>query len=157
MPLIRPAVAADEVFLLDLTERLADFALPPWRTAKEIADADDQILLAALRAPSPETAIFVAEAPAGSPVGYIFVSTRNDYFTHERHAHVEVLVVDTLAEGRGVGRALLAAAEAWSAARGDRFITLNVWTQNTRARAVYDHLGYEPETVHYRKGVGDRK
>ncbi len=40
MPVIRPAVPADEGFLVGLTSRLADFDLPPWRTSQQIADAD---------------------------------------------------------------------------------------------------------------------
>ena len=57
------------------------------------------------------------------------------------------------AQGAGVGRALMAAAEAWAAARGDTFITLNVFDANRRARAVYHRLGYVPETIHYRKSL----
>ncbi|MCC6988149.1 MAG: GNAT family N-acetyltransferase [Acidobacteria bacterium] len=47
----------------------------------------------------------------------------------------------------------MAAIEAWSAGRGDRFITLNVFATNTRARGVYARLGYLPETLHYRKDL----
>ena len=150
---IRHALPADEPFLLELTTRLADFAVPAWRTPKEIADADHTILLDALHRPQGDTAILVAEAPAGTPAGYVFVSTKVDYFTRVTHAHIEVLAVRPGLERKGIGRALLAAAEEWAAARGDRHITLNVYWQNTRARAVYDMLGWEPETIHYRKEI----
>lgn len=153
MPTIRPAVPADEAFLTGLLWRLADFEVPPWRTAKEIADGDLRILLDALHRPQGDTVILVAEATAGTPAGYAFVSTKIDYFTHVSHAHVEVLAVSPGAEGRGIGGALLDAAERWAASRGHSQITLNVWWQNTRARAVYDHLGYQPETIHLRKAL----
>lgn len=153
VPLIRPALGADQPFLLALTTRLAEFSVPSWRTPREIAEADHRILLDALHHPTDDTVILVAEEPAGMPAGYVFVSTKTDYFTLARHAHVEVLAVDPRAERRGVGRALLDAAEAWAAQRGDAHITLNVFWQNTRARAVYDALGYQPETIHYRKGL----
>jgi len=153
VPIIRPAVRADEAFLFALTGRLADFDVPPWRTPKEIADADHAILRDALHRPSGDTAILVAEEPAGTPAGFVFVSTNVDYFTHARHAHVEVLAVSPGQERRGIGRALLKAAEQWAADRGDGQITLNVWWQNTRARAVYDRLGYQPETIHFRKDL----
>jgi GNAT superfamily N-acetyltransferase len=55
------------------------------------------------------------------------------------------------AERRGVGRALLEAAEDWARGRGHPFISLNVFTQNTRARSVYERLGYGPETLRYVK------
>jgi len=50
-----------------------------------------------------------------------------------------------------VGRALLAAVEAWSVARGHRFVTLNVFADNARARAVYERAGYAPDTLRYLK------
>lgn len=151
---IRPARLTDEAFLFDLTSRLGEFDVPAWRTPAEIARADDEILRAALHEPSEHARILVAE-DGGERVGYVFVSTRVDYFTHERHAHVEVLAVAPGHDRQGIGRELLAAAEAWAAARGDRFITLTVWSQNARARAVYDHLGWAPETIRYRKPLAD--
>jgi GNAT superfamily N-acetyltransferase len=151
MPVIRPAVPADEAFLIALTPRLADFPVPPWRTREEIAVADHAILREALRQPSADACILVAEEPAGTPVGYAFTTTRTDYFTHELHAHVEVLAVSESAAGRGVARALMDATEQWARERGYRRITLNVFERNARARAVYDRLGYAPETLHYIK------
>lgn len=146
---IRPAAPSDEGFILRLTEQLGAFPVPPWRTPAEIAAADHAILLTALHQPAPDTSLLVAEDPPGESVGYVFSSTREDYFTHEPHAHVEVLAVETATRRRGVGQALMAAAEEWARGRGYRRITLNVFARNDRARAFYDRLGYEPETVHY--------
>ena len=152
---IRPATPADHDALIVLTARLADFPRPAWRTAHEIAVADNAILLAAVAAPGADTIVLVSGAP-GEPVdGVVFVATKTDYFTGERHAHVEVLAVAPHAQGRGVARALMAAAESWARARGDAFITLNVFDANARARGTYLRLGYLPETVHYRKALVD--
>jgi len=153
IPATRPATPADEPFLLALTARLAAFPVPSWRTREEIAVADHAILLDALHRPGRETLILVAEWPAGIAAGYVFVSTKRDYFTGRPHAHVEVLAVTEAAEGRGVARALMTAAEDWARSRGDDAITLNVFDRNVAARALYDRLGYQPETVHYRKGL----
>ena len=153
MPRFRPATADDEPFLLGLTGRLAEFPLPEWRTAGEIAQADHRILLDALRHPTPESLILIAEAPEGTPAGYVFARTATDYFTSQRHAHVEVLAVAPHAEGKGVGRALLDQVEDWASRLGYRQVTLNVFARNERARQVYEHLGYLPETVHYRKAL----
>jgi len=153
MPVIRPAIPADEGFLVGLTSRLADFDLPPWRTSQQIADADLGLLREALHRPTAQTAILVAEAPPGTPAGFALISTKTDYFTHQRHAHIEALAVKRGCEGQGLGRALLEAAENWAAERGDTQITLNAYWQNSRARALYDRLEWEPETIHYRKGL----
>ena len=49
-------------------------------------------------------------------------------------------------EGRGIGRALMAAGEEWSRGRGHRLLTLNVFAANSRARSLYERIGYEPDT-----------
>jgi GNAT superfamily N-acetyltransferase len=151
MPLLRDARAEDEAALLELTRRLALFEPPSWRTRQEIIAADHPILVGALRHPSPDTSILVAEEPPGTIAGYVFTTTKQDYFTGRDHAHIEVLTVAESAEGRGIGRALLAGAEAWARSRGYGHITLNVFAVNRRARQVYEKNGYGEETVHYLK------
>jgi GNAT superfamily N-acetyltransferase len=150
-PLLRPAAATDLKFLLDLTARLAAFPVPPWRTAEEIAAADHPIVRTAVEQPSPDTLIMVAEDPPGTPAGYVMVTTGVDYFTRERHAYVEILAVTQAAVGRGLGRVLLESAEEWSRRRGYTQIALNVFDTNRKARGLYEHLGYHPEMVRYRK------
>ena len=149
---IRSARHDDEAFLLSLLPRLADFPLPEWRTADEIGDGDRPLLLEALHGRIEHAAILVAElSPGGERAGYVFATTKHDYFTRAAHAHVEVIAVTREAERRGVARLLMEAIEQWARRRGYRHLTLNVFDRNTRAKALYDSLGYEVETVHYRK------
>jgi ribosomal protein S18 acetylase RimI-like enzyme len=153
MVTIRPAVPSDEAALLALTPRLAAFALPAWRTAGEIAAADHRILLDALHRPEGSTSILVASAGEPGLLGYVFSSSRTDYFTGERHGHVEVLTLAPEAEGRGLARRLMEAAESWALGRGYRRMTLNVFATNTRARGLYDRLGYGEEIMRYVKDL----
>jgi ribosomal protein S18 acetylase RimI-like enzyme len=151
---IRSARHDDEAFLLSLLPRLADFPLPDWRTADEIARGDRPILLEALHGRVEHAAILVAElSPGGERAGYVLATTKHDYFTRAAHAHVEVIAVTPEAERRGVARALMDAIEEWARRRGFRHVTLNVFGRNARAKALYDSLGYEVETVHYRKAL----
>ena len=151
---IRPARHDDEAFLLSLLPRLADFPLPAWRTAEEIARGDLQILLDALHGRIEHASILIAEfSPGGERAGYVFATTRHDYFTRAAHAHVEVIAVTADAERRGVARALMDAIEQWAKRRGYKWATLNVFDRNARARAFYDSLGYQPETIHFRKDL----
>ena len=148
---IRLARSADEPLLRSLTPRLADFPLPPWRTAHEIDVSDHRYLFDALHHPREDALILVAERPAGHGVGMVFVTTQIDYFTHLPHPHVETLAVDVAAQGAGVGRALLDAAEAWAADHGCDYITLTAFEANRRARGLYERRGYLPETISYRR------
>lgn len=151
MASIRAAVRGDEARLIGMLPHLADFPVPEWRTPRQVADADLRILLEALHSPTPETSILVAEEPAGTIAGFIFSTTRQDYFTGKLQAHIEVLTVNEGARGKGVARGLIDAAEGWARGRGYSNVTLNVFAQNARAAAVYDKLGYSAETVHYIK------
>jgi ribosomal protein S18 acetylase RimI-like enzyme len=151
---IRPARHDDEAFLVGLMPRLADFPLPAWRSAEEIAKADRQLLRDALNGVLEHSAILVAElSPGGERAGYVFATTKHDYFTRAAHAHVEILAVESAAQGRGVARALMDAIEQWAERRRYGWVTLNVFDRNARAKALYDRLGYQLETVLYRKAL----
>jgi GNAT superfamily N-acetyltransferase len=64
---------------------------------------------------------------------------------------VGILVVTEEGQGKSVGGELMRAAEAWAREQGYRKLTLTVFEANRAARAVYDHLGYAPETLRYVK------
>lgn len=141
---IRLATLADRPFLNALAARLADFPVPPWRSAEEVAAADRMALNAALDSPAPGTSLFIAETD-GEPAGCLLMWTMEDYFSKRTHAHVSVIAVTRAAEGRGVGRALMAHAEAWARERGHSRLTLSVFEGNRRAQALYARAGYETE------------
>lgn len=147
---VRRATIDDEAAVLALADQLAAFPVPAWRTAREIQRADDPVLRDALRGVTAGTVAFVADGPGGID-GVVCLTTQEDYFTHEAVPHVEVLAVDPGAQGRGIARALMDAAESWARTCGCARISLNVWVQNERARGLYEHLGYRPETMHYLK------
>jgi GNAT superfamily N-acetyltransferase/ketosteroid isomerase-like protein len=94
-----------------------------------------------------DAAVFIAEETDGTPLGFVHVHTARDFFTGEEHGHVSDLVTASGEEGRGIGRALMEAGEGWSRDRGHRLLTLNVFADNTRARALYERIGYGPDTT----------
>ena len=148
---IRPAVPADRSFVLAAAQRLASFAPPPWRPAQEIVEGERRTLVAFFEAPPDGASLLVADSEGGEGQGFVYLERLFDYFTLEAHGHVGILVVTEAAAGRGVGSALMRAAEAWARAQGYRQLTLTVFEANRPARAVYDHLGYAPETLRYVK------
>ncbi|HEY2797815.1 MAG TPA: GNAT family N-acetyltransferase [Thermoanaerobaculia bacterium] len=145
---IRAARADDAAWLLPMSSRLHDFGPPPFRPRDQMDRAVAADIAASLGSSDPSVAVLVVEDEAsGRPLGFAHVKTFADYFTAEPHGHVSDLVVAADSEGRGVGGALLAAAEAWSRARGHRLLTLNVFDENDRARRLYDRIGYRPDTL----------
>jgi len=95
-----------------MADRLAAFD-PTTRSAAEIADRERRALAEALALPAPGSALLVAEDPQLGLVGILLMETRRDYFTDEPHGHIAILAVAQEAEGRGLGTALLKAAEDW--------------------------------------------
>ena len=148
---MRPATAADLDFMMDVVPRLRAFGPPPLRPADALDRAEVEALQQALDDPAPNSVLLVAELEGVGPAGVALADIAIDYFTHERHGHLSIIIVSEEGEGHGVGRALLEAVEAWSAARGHRFITLNVFAGNQRARRVYERAGYVEDTVRYVK------
>ena len=151
---VRRATPADRTWILPLAPRLIEFGPPPWRPVSAMNQAVTEAIDRALVATPPGSVVFVAEGDDGRPLGFIHVETASDYFTHEAHGHVSDLVVARDGEGRGVGRALMSAAESWARDRGYRLMTLNVFEDNQRARALYDRLGYRLDTMKLVKELG---
>jgi GNAT superfamily N-acetyltransferase len=148
---VRPATQADKAFALGLVPKLRAFGPSALRPLEALDAGETRVLGRAFDALPAGAVLLIAEDPGGSALGLAYAETAVDYFTQEEHGHLGILAVAEEAEGRGVGRALLAAVEGWSADQGHRFLTLNVFQGNTRARAVYERNGYEPDFIRYVK------
>ena len=149
---IRPAHAGDRGFVLAATARLSAFGVPPGRSAPEIVEGEARTLRAYFDVTSPPETLLVAEI-GGEPTGFVFLEEHEDYFTRAIHGHIGILVVTEAAEGRGIGAALMRAAEEWARSRGHGTLTLNVFEGNRRARTLYERSGFRPDTIKYRKAL----
>ena len=141
---IRSAVASDASAILTLADRLPAFGAST-RPAVEIAERERAALADALSHPTAESALLVAEQDSRGVVAVILLESRRDYFTNESHGHVAILAVAREAEGQGIGRALLEAAEEWARGRRLAKLTLAVFADNHRAKQVYERQGWRPE------------
>jgi RimJ/RimL family protein N-acetyltransferase len=119
-----------------------------WRSA-----GDERRYIRALHR-HPDAALFVAEAD-GRLVGRL--SVMRD--PHPSSAHVADLglMVAASHRRRGVGSALMAAAEDWARGAKVSKLELHVFPHNQPAIALYERLGYEREGYrvrHYRRPDG---
>ena len=144
-PHIRPATNADAARLIKLAERLRE-GVAAWRDPDAVLQAVTGWMRDSLAdLEDPDTAAFVAEVD-GDVVGFVCVSERS-HFTGEIDTYIGELVVSRTAEGAGVGRALVGAAEDWGRARGRRRVVVDTGAANTPARRFYAALGFEEEDV----------
>jgi ribosomal protein S18 acetylase RimI-like enzyme len=96
---------------------------------------------------SDDCIVHVAKEADGSVVGVVMVTLNPELLSKSPSAHLEVIVVAESAEGQGVGKDLMAAAEAGVRERGATSITLFVFATNARARRVYKRAGFDEELI----------
>lgn len=104
---------------------------------------------------SSDAALFVAEA--GDLIGVACVVLRNapelETFIQQQWAALDYVVVRSAWRGRGVGTALVRAAESWAQDKGVTWIELGVYEFNESARRLYSTLGYAPVFTKMRKAL----
>lgn len=150
---IRPATRDDAAPILALLPRLAAFDVPPRRDPNHLWHDDAELLRAWIEGSAPQCEVIVAEhlSARRELLGVVIASLRPELLSHAPSAHIEALAVAENAQSRGVGAALIAAAEAAMRARGAETMTLHVFARNTRARALYERAGYDGELLRYIK------
>ena len=117
-----------------------------WRSA-----GDERRYLRAIRRYA-DAAVLVAELD-GAIVGRLSLA-RDPHPASEHVADLGLMVAKDHRR-RGVGSALMEAAEQWARSAGVRKLELHVFPHNEPAIALYDRLGYRREGVrrrHYRRG-----
>jgi ribosomal protein S18 acetylase RimI-like enzyme len=151
--MIRLAEEEDDDFILEQVPRFADFTLPPWRRRHECIEGIRNDLLRHLEDQPPNSYLFVAEDTDGERAGFIHLQRTTDFFTGRSNCHVSDIAVAPSHEGRGVGKLLLAHAEAWASEHQCQLVTLAVFPGNERARALYEAAGYATDLLRLAKPV----
>lgn len=146
---IRPFVAQDTSFIMDLAPRLT-IGMALWRDPEKKLAAVQGWLEGSIADVGKRTMIFVAENEHGKPSGFATV-TKNRHFTGTEQGYIGELAVDANAEGHGVGQALVTACEQWAREQGYSFLVLETGAANTRARKFYAHSGFQEEDVRLTK------
>ncbi|HYU72658.1 MAG TPA: GNAT family N-acetyltransferase [Ktedonobacteraceae bacterium] len=150
---VRPYVPADEAFVFGLAPRLL-VGIAPWRNPERMLVAVQRWLEDSMKQHGTQTALFIAEDERGERLGVASVSHEH-HFTGEEEAYIGELATNDAAEGRGVGRILVAACEQWAREHGYAFLTLHTGAANERARGFYRHLGFQEEDVKLVKPLSD--
>lgn len=143
-PRDRNAVRACFVELQDF-ERALDPRMP---SGEQVADTYLELMFRRCR--EFDGAVLVAEVDR-EVVGFVTIwaryrSTEPDDDTAE-HGFVSDLVVAATNRGRGIGRALLRAAESRARDAGARSLRLSVKADNAAARSLYAAEGFEPSEI----------
>lgn len=130
-PTIRPATAEDWPHLHRINREALDYDYTPQGTREQLA----RVLA------NPVYRVLVAVL-AGEVVGYI---QAGDYDTTYAPPYKNVLAIAVCPrhQGRGIGRLLLQAAEAWARETGAQGIRLNSSAYRVKAHRFYTACGYQ--------------
>ena len=145
-----PAMAAPCITGVGLVTPLGDTPGQTW----EALLAGRRWLEESLDAAKTGDGVVLVAADADGSAGAISVRS-STHFTGERDGYIGVLVVADRVSRHGIGRALIAAADAWARDRGLRNLTLHTGAFNTNARGFYAALGFVEEEVRLTRPVAD--
>lgn len=81
------------------------------------------------------------------PIACLWLGVAIDQIKGDRNAHIFLLYVAPEHRRQGIGSALMTHAENWALSRGDRQIGLQVFQSNQPALALYQSLGFEPQSL----------
>ena len=95
---------------------------------------------------TPNAFLAVAEED-GIVIGYVLIFDHVTFYANGHVAWVEEIAVAETHRGRGVGRRLMEAAEAWAVSRGAKLVAL----ATRRAADFYRALGYAESAAYFRK------
>lgn len=138
-PIIRPAVPADEAALGVLDRR----TWSPLHAVQPRPEPPYDPFFDAWHLP----ADFLVAEVDGRTAGYLRLVRPTPLACNAHVRQIRGLAVDDWARGRGVARALLAAAVDRAVAEGAERMTLRVLGHNTPARRLYESAGFAVEGV----------
>jgi GNAT superfamily N-acetyltransferase len=142
---LRPAGPDDRAFIDGLSPRLSGVPRPAWHDPAAMEGFQDRHMEASF-APVDGASTLIACAEDGRRLGYIQLRPAKDGVTDEPCGYISLLATTPEAEGTGVARLLIGAAEDWARGRGYRLLSLDVFADNKRAVEFYERRGFRSET-----------
>lgn len=82
-----------------------------------------------------------------APAGCLWLGQATDQRTGELHPYVLLLYIDPRHRRRGLATALVQVAHQWAKDQGHRQVSLQVFSTNRAAQALYAKLGYQTEAI----------
>jgi len=147
---IQSASAADSKAVLALLPRLAEFEVPTNRNPDDLWQGDADVFREWLAGNRSDVEVLVARVNEET-VGVSMFSFRKELLSGEPSAHLETLALEKSFEGQGIAKALMDETEKRVIEKGALWISLHVFANNTRARALYERQGFDGELLRYSK------
>jgi len=140
------ATSKDVESIVSIMPRLADFTVPEKRNPDHLWQGDLNMVHQWAAGERDDVDVCVASVD-NNVVGVAMLSAREELLSAEPSVHLEVLALQKSAEGHGIATALMDEVDRLAKLRGAKSVTLHVFANNTRARALYERKGFEGELI----------
>lgn len=152
---IRAAKDEDRSFIFDLSPLLAEQARLVWHSEATLRKFQDKYIADHLDGSEKGLTTLIAEMN-GTACGFIIIHEGTDELSEEACTIIPLLAVSKEAQGKGVGKKLMTAAEHWALSNGHRLVQLEVFANNEQGRSFYQKQGYVEETLIMVKPLKDK-
>ncbi len=144
---LRSGLSLDRATLVKFMERTYG-ELAPQQPLGHIAATVDRYL-------GPDTPLWwVSPQGTPAPIAVLWLGLATDQRSGALHPYILLLYVAPDHRRRGIATALLAVGHRWAQQEGHRQITLQVFSDNPAAQALYQSLGYQTEAILMKKELG---
>lgn len=144
---IRAATQRDEPALMQLLPRLADFEVPDGRNPKDLWFEDSELMKKALSGNAENTRVLVATDREDNAIGIAMFTLKPELLSHSPSAHLEAIAVEPAHARQGIAASLIDACTDAARQMGAGSMSLHVFSNNTKARGLYEHCGFDEEII----------
>lgn len=144
---IRPAAPADEAPIMALLPRLADFDVPHNRDAKDLWFGDSQLMKKSLAGQTDNTFVLVAADEEDTAIAVAMYTIKPELLSGAQSAHLEALAVNQDHARQGLAKQLIKICSDEALQKGATCMSLHVFANNNRARALYKSVGFDEELI----------
>ena len=150
---LRPARPEDAPVLRALLPQLAEFDVPKNRQTNDLWQGDVRLMEKLLAGEADNSHVIVAADASDTPIGMAMYTIKPELLSGERSGHLEALVVHENHLRAGLGKRLIESVESDAAQHGATGLSLHVFSNNTRARSLYEACGFDEEIVRCYKSL----
>ncbi len=144
---IRTATPDDETALLELMPRLADFDVPTGRDPTDLWFGDSKLMQKVLAGNADNSHVLVAADAKNNAIALAMYTIKPELLSSAPSAHLEALAVHPDHLRQGLAKKLINECTNESRKKGAECMSLHVFGNNTRARALYKECGFDEELI----------
>lgn len=132
---------------MQLLPMLADFEVPDGRNPRDLWFEDSELMKKVLAGNNKNTKILVATNTVDDAIAIAMYTIKPELLSHSPSAHLEAIAVHPDHARNGIAKKLIDACSDGARQHGATCMSLHVFSNNTSARSLYEHCGFDEEII----------